>query len=313
MVDLAPGEFVEFARADPVPGVEIATAYHVESQVAAVPIEYGVAMPTSWSGEAFCERRIYSVVPGTVFCREPGNPFQLARVHQAGWFKVLMFEPRTFRGYLAEHEIGGDPRWLRTLHAMSPELARRLVDVFDAYSSQATAMHLQTSLTEFVAVMARELVRTRSKKPIPFESSAPAAQRIREYLHEEDGPALDLDTLAEHVGMTRFKVLRVFKKQFGVTPHEYQICSRIWRARDLLRQGETPARVAACCGFADQSHFIRHFKRRLGVTPGQYARASRAERGALIVRPDLGERGRTAPRASLKSEQQFTSVRDRTK
>jgi AraC-like DNA-binding protein len=291
MPDLAPGELMTFTHVDATPGVEILEVFHTQSQAAWVPTEYGLATPTSWAGDAFSERRMYSVSPGEIFCNAPGEAFHIARVNQSGWIKVLMLAPRTLQGYLAEHDIYGDPQWLRRVHRMSSGLAWRLVDVHEAYSSQATPMHLQASLAELVAVVASELVRTGSKKSPLFEASTPAAERIREYMDEEDGPGLDLDTLAKDVGMTRFKVLRAFKKRFGLTPHEYQICSRISKARDLLRQGETPAQVAACCGFADQSHFIRHFRRRLGVTPGQYARAGRAERDALIVRPDkLGNR-----------------------
>ena len=94
-------------------------------------------------------------------------------------------------------------------------------------------------------------------------------------MHEEDIPELDLDMLARRVGMTRFKVLRVFKRQFGLSPHKYQLCLRLSRARDLLHQGQSCAQVAAYCGFADQSHFIRHFKREWGITPGQYVHGAR--------------------------------------
>ena len=95
---------------------------------------------------------------------------------------------------------------------------------------------------------------------------------MRECLNEE-GLNMDLDTLAQHVGLTRFEALRVFKKRYGLPPHAYQLCLRISRARRLLLDGAAAADVASSCGFADQSHFIRHFKRFTGITPMQYARA----------------------------------------
>jgi AraC-like DNA-binding protein len=41
----------------------------------------------------------------------------------------------------------------------------------------------------------------------------------------------------------------------------------------MLSGGETAARVAAQCGFADQAHLTRTFKRATGVTPARYAAA----------------------------------------
>jgi AraC-like DNA-binding protein len=279
MSDLAPDEFIAFTRTDTAPGVEILEAYNTGSPWVWVSRTYGMAMPTTWSGEALCERRTYSVAPGTVFCSEPGDIFRLARVKRVGSFKALAFEPQALSEYLAEHDIYGEPQWLSHVLTMSAEVAQRLGAVFSAYSSHSTAMHLQTSLTEVAAVIARELVRTRARRPRPLESYGSAAKRIREYLHEEDKPTLDLETLAKNVGMTRFGVVRVFKRQFGVTPYEYQIHLRISKALDLLKQGQSASQVAACCGFSDQSHFIRHFKKRLGTTPGQYINARLARKG----------------------------------
>ena len=43
-------------------------------------------------------------------------------------------------------------------------------------------------------------------------------------------------------------------------------------AQKSLREGVSPADVAAELGFVDQSHFTRHFKRLVGVTPARYVR-----------------------------------------
>ncbi|MDU0338683.1 helix-turn-helix domain-containing protein [Bosea rubneri] len=45
------------------------------------------------------------------------------------------------------------------------------------------------------------------------------------------------------------------------------------RVRRLLRDGITPAQVAAELGFADQSHLNRFFKRGSGVTLAGFSRA----------------------------------------
>jgi AraC-like DNA-binding protein len=62
-------------------------------------------------------------------------------------------------------------------------------------------------------------------------------------------------------------------REVGLTPHRYIVQLRVERARKLLRQGETPAAVAAAAGFTDQSHMTRAFARQFGVSPARYRAA----------------------------------------
>jgi AraC-like DNA-binding protein len=50
------------------------------------------------------------------------------------------------------------------------------------------------------------------------------------------------------------------------------------RARELLRQGQSPGQVAATLGFSDQHHLTREFKRRVGLTPGRYAASANSSK-----------------------------------
>ncbi|WP_353744374.1 helix-turn-helix domain-containing protein [Roseovarius sp.] len=48
---------------------------------------------------------------------------------------------------------------------------------------------------------------------------------------------------------------------------------RVERAKELIRNGEPLAQVAAACGFASQSHMTRAFRNGTGATPGAWRRA----------------------------------------
>ena len=96
--------------------------------------------------------------------------------------------------------------------------------------------------------------------------------RARAMLDDGLDEAPTLADLAAEAGLSRFHLLRAFRRQTGLTPHAYLIDARVRRARARLKSGEAPAHVAVSCGFADQAHFTRCFKARMGVTPGVYAR-----------------------------------------
>jgi AraC-like DNA-binding protein len=110
------------------------------------------------------------------------------------------------------------------------------------------------------------------------EDGAPirATQRVVEYLHECFADRITLGGVAQTVGLSRYAVLRVFRRDVGIPPYGFLTQIRVEQAKNLLRTGQSLAAVAQMVGFADQSHLTRHFRRLVGVTPGAFARAVRA-------------------------------------
>lgn len=94
---------------------------------------------------------------------------------------------------------------------------------------------------------------------------------IRDYLKSHYAEDVSLSKLASVTNLSPFYLLRVFRKQVGCPPHEYQTQVRIARARKLIRKGHSISEVALEAGFFDQSHFSRHFKRIVGMSPGRYS------------------------------------------
>ena len=81
-----------------------------------------------------------------------------------------------------------------------------------------------------------------------------------------------LSELAVAAEMSRYQLIRAFRKATGMTPHAWQLNQRINLARDAIRQGESLTDLAYRLGFADQAHFQRVFKAHTAVTPGHFRR-----------------------------------------
>lgn len=95
----------------------------------------------------------------------------------------------------------------------------------------------------------------------------------RDYLAAHLAEDVDLATLAGIAGLSRFHLIRAFRRETGLTPFAWLADRRVREARALLAGGASPGEAAAACGFADQSHLTRAFKARIGVTPGRYRAA----------------------------------------
>jgi AraC-like DNA-binding protein len=89
---------------------------------------------------------------------------------------------------------------------------------------------------------------------------------IKDKLHQK----ISLDEIAAIAAMDKFKFIRFFKRNTGLSPFSYIILQRIEKSKTLLKRGNPVIDAALDAGFYDQSHFSNYFKHYVGVTPIAY-------------------------------------------
>lgn len=89
-------------------------------------------------------------------------------------------------------------------------------------------------------------------------------------LTAENPAKFSLQEAAVRFGMNKFKFLRLFKYQTGLTPNNYFILKRIEKSKILLTEGHDLLTIAIDLGFYDAAHFCNHFRKFTGVSPGVY-------------------------------------------
>ena len=92
-----------------------------------------------------------------------------------------------------------------------------------------------------------------------------------QYIDEHFAKGVSLKELAEHVALSPYYLLRVFRAETGLPPYMYLENVRVRHAQHLIERGISLAQAAVESGFSSQSHMTRHFKKIIGATPGQYA------------------------------------------
>ncbi|SON56258.1 L-rhamnose operon regulatory protein RhaS [Hartmannibacter diazotrophicus] len=109
--------------------------------------------------------------------------------------------------------------------------------------------------------------------PAALAAHGRAVTKVMEFLQSSIDRDPDLASIADVAGLSRHHLIRLFKRETGLTPHAFLMDCRVRAARTLLARGDAPADVALACGFFDQSHLNRCFKARVGVAPGAFRRA----------------------------------------
>jgi len=96
---------------------------------------------------------------------------------------------------------------------------------------------------------------------------------FEDYLANEDFEKFSLDHSAKQFGIDKFKFLRLFKSQTGLTPNNYVILKRIEKSKEMLFAGHDLLGTAIDLGFYDIPHFSKHFKKFTGIAPSVYSSA----------------------------------------
>lgn len=111
-------------------------------------------------------------------------------------------------------------------------------------------------------------VRLAADPVIPPDTSA--ARTLRDLLEAHLVPGISLASAASQLHFAPAHLVRSFRREYGMTPHQYVISRRVDLARRLIISGHPLPAVAVQSGFYDQPHLIRHFKRILGTTPKNF-------------------------------------------
>lgn len=85
---------------------------------------------------------------------------------------------------------------------------------------------------------------------------------------------ISVEEMAHTAFISKYHFIRSFKREVGLTPHQFQIQNRIRKAQRLIGEAQTITEVALATGFFDQSHFIKQFEKYVGLTPSSYKLSS---------------------------------------
>lgn len=190
-----------------------------------------------------------------------------------GW-SYRTFYPQT--GFMAgiAAELGGDgppafPQAVLDDPALAAAIAQahRLSETADIVAAE------QAMLAALRQLILRHADRRGRPEMVERSGARRRVALYREIIEAGLGADLDLRHLADAAGVTRFQVIRDFRRVAGLTPAAFIRDRRLRHAIRLIEGGAGLAEAALGAGFADQSHLSRLFRATQGFTPGMLKRA----------------------------------------
>lgn len=98
----------------------------------------------------------------------------------------------------------------------------------------------------------------------------PRNERILEilrYIDEHLAEDLDAEHIARAFFISKYHMMRLFRRETGTTIHLYTTQKRLIKARELMDGGMRATEACYRCGFRSYSSFTRAYNRHLGTTP----------------------------------------------
>ena len=90
---------------------------------------------------------------------------------------------------------------------------------------------------------------------------------IMSYIDNHISEELDIDKLSEQFYISKYHMMRLFRRETGQTVFEYLTERRLFLARELMRQGVPATESCFQAGFGSYSSFTRAYGKRFGTTP----------------------------------------------
>jgi AraC-like DNA-binding protein len=271
-------ERVAFWRARQLDGLDGLTARFTTHRYAPHTHETWVMGVVTAGCEVFaCRGARHRAAPGQVCVVPPGEVHDGEPEEDGYEYRMLYPSQNLVDGIareLAERPGRGTPSFAGSV-LDDPELAALFVAAHEHLGEAPDDLAGEELLCAAVAALLGRHARLNAPSSAALTSGRrerDAVARARSDIEARYAEPLSLADLAAQAGLTRFRLIRAFKREFGITPHLYLVDRRVRAARALLRDGRPPAEAALLAGFSDQSHLTRAFKARLGVTPGVFRR-----------------------------------------
>lgn len=182
---------------------------------------------------------------------------------------------------------GTDARILMNATAFTPQqpvitLKNReqmLELLLDVYNVRGNLPHEIIAMTGRLYSLVSFLIQeNQGTLPRRSRSGADQVQRACEYIASHYASGVTVREIAEHLGVCRSQLYRIFMQTTSMSPQKYLTEFRIRQACNLLaKQSCTIKEVAYSVGFDDPLYFSTVFKASIGQTPSQYAALLKSE------------------------------------
>ncbi|OCT12873.1 hypothetical protein A8709_21310 [Paenibacillus pectinilyticus] len=201
-------------------------------------------------------------------------------------------------GQAGRFRLHGGSLWLPhaiVFQKVGDEIIAAIDEIVDVYQSKATfrSLQLQAAFSRLLLHLVMDVDEGRTAYVQLVSKDSPHMAATLEEKAEITGLADQLMTrvekadvdpgilqeLMQPIPLGEAQIRRLFKRQFGYTPHMYVTLLCMNKARKLLQEGSKSVQeISFSCGYEDAKYFSRLFRKLEGVAPAEFRELHRLYR-----------------------------------
>ncbi len=233
---------------------------------------YAIGLILEGSETYLCNKKLNIAPKGSVVVVNPGEVHNgHASDSEEGWGYFMIY-PQLPLIQKALGQLGLNKERLPVFSEsvfFDAQFSQQLIQFMESFENQDSKLALETHFLKLLQLLIHHHADFDLLESNPSKDKG-KVNKIIEIIHADYDQNLSLETLSGQVNLSSYSLLRLFKKQTGISPYLLQTGLRIKKAKNYLNSGSSFADTAAACGFTDQSHMTKQFKKWIGVTPGEY-------------------------------------------
>ncbi|MDT8899994.1 AraC family ligand binding domain-containing protein [Anaeroselena agilis] len=175
-------------------------------------------------------------------------------------YLMLYIEPQVFLELLEQKDI---VRFSAPV-VYNSTLERSIINLANAVINAADEAYCDELLVAFSHNFGGANLNTAHKK------EDAAIKKAKEMMYYNLDDVLRLDDICRELKISKFKFIRFFKANTGLSPYQYFLNCKVSHAKRLIEENRDVYKAVADCGFVDLTHLNRHFKSVFGATAYEY-------------------------------------------
>ena len=216
----------------------------------------------SGSGIIICNNKIYTVNEGDTFLLPMGSN-HIYYSNPDNQFERIWIN---FKGELACA--------LLDIYKLNDIIVFRNVNTHDIFTEIHEACKKLSDPEEYKTHSSQlffKLIQTLSNNKRTTSAVTSEIEQIRLYIDCNITENLKISDIAQKFSFSNEHIIRIFKKNYGITPHQYILQSKIRLAMIMLKMTNSRIdEIAEQLGFSDSHHFSTQFKKLMGYKPSLY-------------------------------------------
>ena len=233
--------------------------------------EYSIGVTMKGRQDFFCGQRFHKSPSGSVLVFNPEDIHDgHAGDNQGLEYIMLYIHPKILTplfqsmGHIGDHEL----RFNDVLFD-APTLRHHIWTMASLVQSKQVS-HIEYESALYM--LAQSLIQHQGSFEPAYKKTRTDTllMKAKSYIHDHLCHDISVDDISLAANMSKYHFIRLFRAQFGITPHQYVLNCRINLARQVMQDGFSATHAAMASGFADVSHLNRNFKKVFGMTPKQF-------------------------------------------